>query len=151
MSWQCSRWVSIGFFGVASGVALSAATAPARADEAYLCGPDKVVYVSTADLPRMKRTDACIAAYYGLTVEASARPADAAQAVATAASTKAAAKAVLVDLKPVVDVDPPLRDGAQTVRHASLAPPRAAPDTDFRNVKILNAADPGEAWFRHTK
>ena len=75
MSWQCSRRVSIGFVVSATGVALTAVPAPSRADEAYLCAPDKVVYVSTADLPKLKRTDPCIAAYYGLRLAAHYWPA----------------------------------------------------------------------------
>lgn len=61
---------SIAFALTAGAAPLLMAAAPVRADEAYLCAKDKIVYVAVADLERMKRTDPCIAAYYGMRVEA---------------------------------------------------------------------------------
>lgn len=151
MSWQCSRRVSIGFVVSATGVALTAVSAPSRADEAYLCAPDKVVYVSTADLPKLKRTDPCIAAYYGLTVETPAKPAVAVTATIKQAAPLPEKKPVAIALKPLTETEAVSRASVQPAQLAALTPPSAMPGTDFRNVKILNASRPDDAWFRHTK
>lgn len=151
MSWQCSWRVSIGFVVSAMGVALTAVSAPSRADEAYLCAPDKVVYVSTADLPKLKRTDPCIAAYYGLTVETPAKPAAAVAASIKPSTPLPAKKPAAVVLKPLAEAEATSRPSVQPAQLAALTPPSAMPATDYRNVKILNASRPDDAWFRHTK
>lgn len=140
-----------------SAVAISVFAHPASADEAYLCGPDSIVYVSAADLPKMKRTNACIAAYYGLTVEtpetqakalAIAKPA--ANATKPQASVRAKA-AVHAALKPLVAPDAATPAAPQAIRQAALTRPFAAPGTDYRNVRVLNATSDEAAVFRHTK
>ncbi|MGB4865024.1 MAG: hypothetical protein WBP38_03910 [Hyphomicrobium sp.] len=145
MVWQ----VSLRAMGAALVAAVIACPASAQADEAYLCGPDKVVYVSAADLPMKKRTDPCIAAYYGLTVEAGAH------AATSTSDAKTAAASVQAELKPLSDTEIPSSTTRQDQRQAALAPvrepPRAMAGTDYRNVKILNAATPDSAWFHHNK
>lgn len=150
--------ISIGFF--VSAVAIGAMSLPVRADEAYLCGPDKVIYVSAADLPNMKRTNACVAAYYGLKVEASAKavadvPAEPKRATVAQVPDAKPAKAAQVALKPISELEPSTRAAEKPVRQAALAvasaTPVALPGTDYRNVKILNAANPEDAVYRHTK
>lgn len=151
-----SHWVLAGLSAAAIGLFAQ----PVVADEAYLCGPDQVIYVSVADLPKMKRTNACIAAYYGLKVEASEeQPVQAAEkpslsrskpsTVAGNAQRKnVAAHAVL---KPLLEPEASGRTSATNMRQASLARPVTAPGTDFRNVKIINAASDDDAVFRHTR
>lgn len=140
-----------------SALALSVFAHPVTADEAYLCGPDSIVYVSAADLPKMKRTNACIAAYYGLSIEApeprTKAPA-AAKPVANAAKPTANLRAnpdVQAALKPRVEPDFTARTTLSPQRQAALVAPRAVPGTDFRNVRILNATSDDAAVFRHTK
>lgn len=65
--------VGLAFAFVVAGVGL-VDVRPAHADEAFLCGPDTVVYVKPAELELKKRTY-CIAAYYGLQVEPRRPPA----------------------------------------------------------------------------
>lgn len=147
----------VGFwlFGAAAAAAAIMCPATAQADEAYLCGPDKVVYVSVADLPMMKRTDPCIAAYYGLTVEGASSAAGAQPAAGHTPSISQSVKSVEAELKLLSDPD--MRGGAEKFpqQQAALAPvripPRATVGTDYRNVKILNAATPESAWFHHAK
>ena len=147
--------VGIWLFGAASAAAVIVCPATARADEAYLCGPDKVVYVSVADLPMMKRTDPCIAAYYGLTVEGTSTAAGAQPAAGHAPAIAQSANSIKSELKPLSDND--IRGSAAEFpqQQAALAParmpPRATVGTDYRNVKVLNAATPGSAWFHHAK
>lgn len=127
----------------------SSSAAPASAAEAFLCGPDNVVYVEAADLPEKKKTDPCIAAYFGLKVEAK---------TPTPAKPKIAAKSVRARPAEVL----PLKAAAvetgsartETIRQARLlaaTPAVTAPGTDYRNVRIINAR-PGEPdIFVHEK
>jgi hypothetical protein len=148
MSWH----VSVGFAVTVSAAALSFSAIPVRADEAYLCGPDKVVYVTVEDLEKMKRTDACIAAYYGLKVDAAAVEITPVAAVSPARDKQSASsQAAVAGLKPLSDAEIPDRIAKKLERQAALEPPRAAPGTDYRNIKILNAASTDDAWYRHTK
>ncbi len=140
--------VSIGWVVTVFSVASAGIASPGHAAEAYVCGPNKLVYVEAEDLAQMKRTDPCIAAYYGLTVEAtdtasSAKPRD----------SKAEHVAVSATLRPLADADL-LKHSASTapVRQAALAsPPVAAPDTDYRNIRVLNATSVDDAWFHHAR
>lgn len=146
MSWR----VSVSFAGAVLAGVTTAGTPSARADEAYLCGPDKVVYVAVKDLEEKKRTDPCIAAYYGLKVEAPA----AQTAVAPAPADKPAAAAArprAADLKALSDSEVPERVARAERRHAALDLPRAMPGTDYRRVRVLNAAEPASAFYYHAK
>lgn len=151
-----SHWI----LAALSATAIGLFARPVVADEAYLCGPDSVIYVSVADLPKMKRTNACIAAYYGLKVEASeAQPAQLAEkrslAISKPSTMPANAQRKNSDahaaLKPLVEPEALVRDVAIETRQASLARPVTAPGTDFRNVKIINATSDEDAVFRHTR
>lgn len=155
-TWPVSHLLLAGL----SAVAVSLIARPAVADEAYLCGPDSVIYVSAADLPNMKRTNACIAAYYGLKVEetgtkalspkAAPKPVSAAAKAKPIADVRAQA-VVQSALKPQIAPEPSTRAASVPMRQASLAPVSAAPGTDFRNVRILNATSDDAAVFHHTK
>ena len=130
-----------------------AVSAPSHAAEAFLCGPDNVVYVEPADLPLKKKTDPCIAAFFGLKVEApAAKPAPLGPTAKTLSpkSRVRTAKAKL-ELKTIAADSSP---DASPVRQAALAPDLplvAAPGTDYRNVRIINA-QPGEPdIFVHEK
>ncbi len=41
----------------------------ANAAEGFVCGPDRIVYVEAHELEEKKRTDPCVAAFFGLKVE----------------------------------------------------------------------------------
>lgn len=138
---------------------LNFAAAPAHADEAFLCGPDTVVYVAVGELEMKKRTDPCVASHFGLTVEASPAKADPGPAVAyqppkpdKAASTKStrAAKGAPLPLKALKAPEEADPVSAREERSAALAV-RAMPGTDYRNIRVLNASSPGGAWYRHTR
>lgn len=149
--------VSVGFVTLVTVGAIAGLSAPARADDAYLCGPDKVVYVAVADLEMKKRTDPCIAAYYGLKVDVPPPPGvksdakSATKSVVEALPKQNPVEAVHAALKPLTDREIAPRTASKIERQASLEPPRALPGTDYRNVKILNAASPDSAWYRHAR
>ena len=127
-------------------------TAPgARADEAYLCGPGTVVYVKIEELEHKKKTDSCVAAYYGLTVAddaagQAATPAEPAERVPAKANARPA-----IELKSLSEPEHGLRAPVKFERSASLLPAAAAPGTDFRNVRIINAGSDRSQWFKHDR
>jgi len=156
----------IGLVGLAFASAIAGAglvdVRPAHADEAFLCGPDTVVYVKPAELELKKRTDPCIAAYYGLQVEAKTPPTKHPEKTAERGGAPkpepveevrrgAPGASNPVELKrlPAPEHDAP--DRAVEERSASLSPPVPAPGTDYRNVRVINASSPGEEWYRHLR
>ncbi len=159
MSWRVSGQqenfgrVSIAFAVSVAAALASAKAAPALADEAYLCGPDRVVYVAAADLEAKKKTDPCIASYYGLKISE--------PAIAPLAEVKKDVERVLAPPALVVDVaeqlkvlprDEPLAPASpRAERQAYLEPPKTAAGTDYRNVRIINASAPHAVWYSHTK
>lgn len=173
--------VGIAFALLAGSLSLLFTATPLRADEAYVCGPDKIVYVAVADLERMKRTNPCIAAYYGLKVEKTAEAKTSEAKAAEAKPESKIAEPVKEEpAKPVIAAAAPAAKSASEVRPAPSqvsAPPvlkrlaedqpvsrskpaakmamaevlHAAPGTDFRNVRVLNAALPEDAIFHHTR
>lgn len=124
----------------------------ARADEAFLCGPDTVVYVKPEDLEHKKRTDPCIARYFGLTVESAPLPRESMQPAGHGPTATAKSKPAEIAFKSLQApetaerVSPPALE-----RSAALRSPVAASGTDYRNVKVINASSPADQWFKHTR
>jgi hypothetical protein len=147
-----------GFFELAfASLAVLAAmgTATVRADEAFLCDGGRIVKVAFGKLEEMKRTDACIAAHYGLSVVPPARIETGAIPVTERQASSPSAKTIVAPANPaalaVVTPETPAAR-AQPVKTASMekAPsPQAAAGTDYRNVVLLNP-EPGQpAVFHH--
>ena len=139
----------------AAAVTLMVATGSGRsshAADAYICGPDKLVYVAVEDLERMKRTDECIAAYYGLKIEAKTTQLRTADTASSTVRPVVQTKTTPVALKPVVQ-DETVHDRHKTIVTSVLAarPAMAAPDTDFRNVRVINATSENDTWYRHQR
>lgn len=132
--------------GILAGLAVSAA----RADEAFLCADGRIVYVAFGKLDEMKRTDPCVAAYYGLKIEAAASAADGQPTGATKASSPAA-PVELPALRPLEDADAPRRVERPSREAATRQLPVAAPDTDYRRIRIINAAAGDGGWFHHAR
>lgn len=136
-----------------------------RADEAYLCEDGRIVKVAPGQLEVLKRTDACIAAYYGLKIEA-------APPIETGAIAPAARRSPAADPPPALNKETRPAATAATKPAATAAskpaatvaskstriaikstapsgPPRAAAGTDYRNVVVLNAGPGQPAIYRH--
>lgn len=91
----------------------------ALADEAYVCEGGRIVYVAFGDLERLKRTDACIAAHYGLQI---APTAPVAEAGATKAfNGKARGKQAKANAAVPVATAPPNPDAAPQDAAAPVA------------------------------
>ncbi len=133
---------------LAFGVSALTGAPYARADEAYVCDAGRVVYVKPGELEAMKRSDPCIASYYGITLTpapsgASAKPARApAVDFKTLGGPEDQARAAKPSAPKLAQLD--------TVVPAPRAPPVASPGTDFRNVRLINAAPNSTGWYRHT-
>lgn len=129
-----------------------AAAAGARADEAFLCGPDNIIYVKPSEIEQKKKTDPCVARSYGLTVEehlAETPEGEVVKSETPALSKPAGQKPVaLKALQSPETAERVIRDPERT---AALLPPSPSPGTDFRNVRVINASSPGEQWFKHTR
>ena len=138
-----------------AAVTLMAATGSghsSHAADAYICGPDKLIYVAVEDLERMKRTNECIAAYYGLKLVAKETQLRAPATTSDTSRPIVQTKTTPIALKPVVQ-DEAVHDHRNTIVTSVLAarPAMAAPDTDFRNVRVINATSENDAWYRHQR
>lgn len=121
-----------------------------RADEAYLCEDGRIVKVAPGQLEALKRTDACIAAYYGMKIEAA--PPIETGAIAPAARRSPASvpqPSMNRETRPaaVAAASKPARIALKSM--APSGPPRAAAGTDYRNVVVLNAGPGQPAIYRH--
>lgn len=154
-------WRLTGLHSLAAAALVCASAEPARAAEAYVCAPDIVVYVEGGELEHKKRTNACVASHFGLTIESqttdglAARPANPREAkkVAPKVAQKprpVAAKLAPVKFSTVIDDTPAAKPAPQ--RTADAASANASPaGAGYRNIRILNAASPETAWFHHSK
>ena len=134
---------------VSSILGLSATVS--RADEAYLCGPDTVVYVSAEELEHKKKTDKCIAAYYGLTVSDAASGQSGSPVEPSKSAPEKANARPTIELKSLSEPEHSVHSRAVFERSASLMLPSASPGTDFRNVRIINAGSGDGQWFKHDR
>ncbi len=160
---------------------LAAVALPAAADEAYVCEGGRIVYVKLGQVEALRRSDPCIAAYFGETVASPTRapagrdgkhaPAPAAASapqVFTVAGTGpvAGASATTIagaGLGTAADRGPaparasrgrPVSVAAQpAARQPDKAParPEAHPDTDFRNVRLVNPSPGQSDVYRHER
>ena len=129
-----------------------------RAGGAYLCDGGRLVKGPFGKLEEMKRTDACIAGYFGLKI-VSAPPLETGTIsppapVVSALTTQQTAIAVPLDdtrSGPNLSVASPPKP--VPVRQASAEKPivRAAAGTDYRNVVLLNPAPGDPTIFRHER
>ena len=129
---------------------LGLAAPVARADEAYLCGPDTVIYVKAEELEHKKKTDKCIAAYYGLTVSDDVAASTSQPEIVKRGPANSKAHPAL-ELKSLSEPEHGVRSPSNDERSASLMPPVASPGTDFRNVRIINASPDESTWFKHDR
>ncbi len=136
------------------GFVLATGLTAARAAEAYLCEGGRIVYVAIDQLEVMKRSDPCIASYYGVTLNS---PTDTAHSVAVA-DIETAAPAPLPasqGIRTPRDMRAADKAGNRTAiskrQPAERKPLRAAEGTDYRNVHVINAASPDVSLFRHER
>lgn len=154
------------------------AAVPARAEEVYVCDDGRLVHVKADELEALKRTDRCIAKYFGLEIAA---PPPAAVSAPPAAGQPPVTKWPLPQLKGMAaDADSsasgpdgklqlaggPLIGGWQRIAEAGKSrspghgsgaaskPPAAAVSLTgdgYREVKILNAEGGEPAVYHHDR
>ena len=120
---------------------------PAYADEAYVCDAGRLVYVKHGDLEKMKLTDPCIASYYGLTFPPAPKTAVKDTASLPVSSGKAALASGAGPESASKPGQPKRRAGTPSQIAAPKPEPIADPDTDFRNVRVINASPGEDQWF----
>ena len=121
--------------------ALSAAS-PASASEAFLCENGRIAYVEFGALELAKKTDPCIAGYFGGTVE---EP----QTVRAAATPDP----IVPQLRPLTDPEVAVivtRPLTPIVRARVRSIPMPAATIPPASVKLINAETPDAHWRRAT-
>lgn len=146
------------FFAPATGVV---------ADELFICDGNKNVRVPLDKLEHMKRTNACVAAHYGIEIKEKIEPV----AKADQAPPKLVSGPVRV-IKKTVRAEPKKKKSATQHITRRTVPAKsalksnepakiykagealpvedvAAKPSDHRNVKVLNAKSKPNKWFKH--
>ncbi len=104
-------------------------TEKVQAAQTFMCDDGRLVQVELNELEKLKRTDPCIAAHYGLKVR-------------------------IVPL-PVKRPPTPIQHVLKVSRTPAKAPrdvgPVAQAGSSFRRVRIINAAKGRRAWFIHSR
>jgi hypothetical protein len=108
-------------------------TGRARADETFVCDGGRLVRAKPADLEHLKRTDACVAGYFGTTLQPSGQASGERDAIAT-------------DPLPTTIRDVSL-DPASTVGRVVEQPAQPKLPSDARNVLILNREPGASPYF----
>lgn len=139
-------------------------TSPAAAAEAYLCDDNRLVYVEVEDLERMIRVDPCIARYHGVDLQRDASDSDQlvrfSEPLGVSGAPASPARVAATEPAPApAPTISPLRatTSSTAARRKAVAahgrgearqPVQAAPGTDFHNVRVINATEEAERWFR---
>lgn len=129
----------------------------AKAAEVFVCDGGRLVRAKPADLDRLKRTDPCIARYFGLTI-ADPAAADDERAPEPVTRASGAKSHGTVEPGPAEQVTPILDGGSDdpelTVGRviepeaAPIAPPKPRLPSDHRNVLLLNPEPGASPYFR---
>jgi hypothetical protein len=142
--------IAAGVAGLAGAVFLIAAT-PAEADQSFVCKDGSAITVAPEQLAEMKRTNACVASYYGKTIAPKKAP-KVENKSAKSSAGKAKARVKLRATKQVKRSRSNKNSHAQLMISAhrpSGSTPTTAVNTDYRNVRILNAKPGGRAVYIH--
>ena len=117
--------------------------ARARADETFVCEGGRLVRAKSIEIERLKRTDECIARYFGLSVADVETSLDAVAPAIPAQAAVAAGPPVTTKVRDVSG------DPATTLgRVAEPSPPgRPKRPSDYRNVLLLNHAPGNSPYF----
>ena len=124
------------------GLAALSAASPAGANEAFLCENGRIAYVEFGALELAKKTDPCIAGYFGGTVEGPQTD-----------RAAAAPDPVVPQLRPLTDPE------VAVIARRPLAPimparvrslPMLAATIPPASVKLINAETPDAHWRRAT-
>jgi hypothetical protein len=142
-----TRTTRLGLFAL--GFLAATGMEAVRADEAYLCEGGRIVKVTPGTLETLKRTDACIAGYFGLKTE-TARSGETSALETGAIAVPAAVPVPPKRPAPAAKAAARLPAKTSSVKEPAVAP-RASAGTDYRNVVLLNAPPGAAAVFRHDR
>jgi hypothetical protein len=117
--------------------------ARARADEVFVCEGGRLVRATAGELELLKRTDECIARYFGRSVADVETSIEALNA-RTATPVVPAGRSAAVPAR-VAGQDTAVTSG--TVAEAAAEPARPKLPSDYRNVLLLNPAPGASPYF----
>ncbi len=125
----------------------------AWAADAYLCEGGRIVKVPFGKLEEMKRSDPCVAAYYGLKVSDASAPAATPSSIETGTLSGSPVPGAGVErTEPPVQATETRAERKFQQRMAEKpSPPRATPGTDYRNVVLLNPQAGAPTIYRHER
>ena len=146
---------------VALGISTGLTTNAARADDAYVCDGGRLVYARPETLEKLKQTDPCVALFYNNNKPVAATsPVPAQLAPAVSPVTPAAPSMTAKNKTPAAKSAPlknsrdaaiaPTPPKSEQAKPALAKPVEAAPGTDFRNVRVINAPA-GPEFFHHDR
>lgn len=101
----------------------------AKAGQTFICNDGRMLQVEAANIERLKHTDACVAAHFGITIKPVPLPVQ----------------------RPQISASVVLKGSQKAEREQSNKRSLAAANVDFRNVPIINAGPGGQAWYRHRR
>lgn len=147
-----TRTTRLGLFAL--GFLAATGVEAVRADEAYLCEGGRIVKVTPGTLETLKRTDPCIAGYFGLKIDATGDRDSGGRDIAAletgAIAVPSAIPAAPKRPAPAAKAAERLPAKMASVKEPAAAP-RASAGTDYRNVVLLNARPGAAAIFRHDR
>lgn len=160
---------------VSAMIASFCATSTSFAREAFLCGPQEILYVEASELEHMKKTNACVASHYGLEIETPKRapikveepPQDRPPVNAPVQTSKSSPPPLPIAKKTQLErkqrphfrtlseaprkTQSPATVAALEEQKRSTPAAKPSPGTDFRNVHVLNAQSEDDKWYRHKR
>ncbi|HUS96349.1 MAG TPA: hypothetical protein VMX97_06400 [Hyphomicrobiaceae bacterium] len=117
----------------------------ARADQSFICSDGSLVQVERGDLKRMKRTNACVAAHYGIRLRHTVSLLEKNQQRQLADAVPLPVRKP--DMAARLIAPPRIRES----RHDPASVAESRQSSSYRMVRVINAADPRDRWFSHTR
>lgn len=126
----------------------------ARSAQLFVCDNGKAIKIESTDLEAAKRTNPCVARYFGLTIKVDQQPkAKRSQQANTVMPSQGADLPIELPVR-----KPNLAKFRKTVSSHQDVDRRTSPNriakaepVDFRKVRIINAAPGSAKWFNHRR
>ena len=127
----------------------------AHASQFFVCEDGRTIEVARGELAAAKRTNACVAKHFGLTIKP--------EKIASNQQAAAPKEAAKVGPSAHIDIALPVRKPQRTKLRATAAKAPQVRDelsskrvaeatsTSYRRVRVINARTPSGRWFQHTR
>jgi hypothetical protein len=132
----------------AAAAFMVACPAPAFADDAYVCDGGRLVYARPETLEKLKQSDPCIAGYFKFqSAPVAASPSAAPGPLEPASPTQG----IVRELSKPKSQRGKSADAPSSDQPRRVAAPDAAPGTDYRNVRVINAPGDSSPVYQHVR